>query len=53
MMIVIPMASVPTTVTCEMISDMLYGWRNRSGATRLKTTIIAMSTRNGPRAGYL
>ena len=31
MMIVWPMASVPTTVTCWMIRDRLDAFRNRSG----------------------
>ena len=53
MMIVWPMASVPTTVTWEMISDRLAACRNRSGATRLNAVTITTRTMNGPSAGYL
>ncbi len=50
MMMVCPIASVPTTVTCWMIRLMLNGCRNRSD---MKLNATSMTTRkmSGPRAG--
>ena len=51
MMIVWPMPSVPTIMTCWMITDRLSGLRKRGDAS-VKKTAMTSSTVAGPRVGW-
>ena len=52
MMIVWPMASVPTTMTCCAMRERLLGSRNRGDISE-KAAIIMTSTNAGPMIGWL